>query len=317
MVGVILAGGQGTRMAPFSNRLPKPILPVCNRPLLDYQLETMREAGIGECFVVVGHLGYEISLAIGSGAHRGMRIHYVEQAQTLGIAHALGQLQPHVRSPFLLFLGDIFFCTSGLAEMVERFRQREQGSVLVVREDEPEAIQKNFAVVVDPATGHVRRVIEKPRYLHNNLKGCGLYLFDLTIFDAVRRTPRTAMRDEYELTDAIQILIEDGEPVELAMVVQEDINLTTPVDLHRCNMLQLDRLGLERLVDPGAAVDPRATLRRTVVGAGARIRGPVTLESCVVFPNAIVDGPGDVIRNYIITPGAAVDCQALAVAPAR
>jgi mannose-1-phosphate guanylyltransferase/phosphomannomutase len=100
VVGVILAGGQGTRMAPFSRRLPKPILPVCNRPLLDYQLESMQEAGIKECFVVVGHLGYEISLALGSGAYRGMRIHYVEQAQTLGIAHALGQLQPSVARSF-------------------------------------------------------------------------------------------------------------------------------------------------------------------------------------------------------------------------
>jgi dTDP-glucose pyrophosphorylase len=314
VVGVILAGGQGTRMAPFSRRLPKPILPVCNRPLLDYQLESMQEAGIKECFVVVGHLGYEISLALGSGAYRGMRIHYVEQAQTLGIAHALGQLQPYVRSPFLLFLGDIFFRTTGLAEMVDRFRSLDDGSVLVVREDKPEAIQKNFAVVIDPGTGHVRRVIEKPRYLHNNLKGCGLYLFDLTIFDAIRRTPRTAMRDEYELTDAIQILIEDGERVELAHVVEEDINLTTPADLLRCNLLQLERLGQGHLIDPSAMVDPRATIHRSIIGPGVAIRGPVQLDHCVVFANTVLANPGDRISHHVFAPDVVVDCRPLALA---
>ena len=56
-------------------------------------------------------------------------------------------------------------------------------------------------------------MIEKPRYIDNDLKGCGLYLFDLPVFDAIRRTPKTAMRDEYEITAAIQIVIDDGLPV--------------------------------------------------------------------------------------------------------
>jgi dTDP-glucose pyrophosphorylase len=200
--------------------------------------------------------------------------------------------------------------------MVDRFRTLDHGSVLVVREDKPEAIQKNFAVVIDPGTGNVRRVIEKPRFLHNNLKGCGLYLFDLTIFDAIRRTPRTAMRDEYELTDAIQILIDDGERVELAHVVEEDINLTTPADLLRCNMLQLERLGQDHLIDPTAVVDPRATIHRTIVGPGATIRGPVTLDHCVVFGDTILENAGDRIRHFVFAPDVAVDCRALAPAGA-
>ena len=311
MVGVILAGGRGTRMAPFTNRYPKPILPICNIPLMEYHLQNMVDAGLNEVFVVVGHLGYEIALAIGRGRRIGIKIHYIEQSETLGIAHALGQLQSYVKSPFVLFLGDIFFKTSGLPELVENFREKEEGSILVVKEDEPKAIQKNFAVILDPETNRVRRVIEKPRYTHNRLKGCGLYLFDLPIFDAIRRTPRTAMRDEYEITDAIQILIDDGEPVEVANVVEEDINLTTPNDLHRCNMAELDKRGGLSLIDETASVHPQAVINHCVIGAGASIGEGVSLENCVVFANSNIVKMDGVIRNYIITPETAVDCSHL------
>ncbi len=76
-------------------------------------------------------------------------------------------------------------------------------------EPDPEMVRRNFVIQAD-GRGRVSRVIEKPRYVDSQLKGCGLYVFDQHIFDAIRRTPRTAMRDEYEITDSIQILINDG-----------------------------------------------------------------------------------------------------------
>ena len=88
-------------------------------------------------------------------------------------------------------------------------------------------------------TSNEKKVIEKPGYLVHNIKGCGLYLFDLHIFDAIRRTPRTAMRDEYEITDSIQILIEDGFLVKQLTIVKEDVNLTVPDDLIKSNMWML------------------------------------------------------------------------------
>lgn len=309
IVGVILAGGRGTRMEPFSRRYPKPNLPICNKPLMEYHLETMARIGIRNVFIVIGHLGYEISLTIGSRTRDLMEINYVEQSETLGIAHALGQLQSLVKHPFLLFLGDIFFRTHDLEKMIQEFKSRDSGSFLVVKEDTPEAIQKNFAVLLDPTTGRVRRVIEKPRYVQNRLKGCGLYVFDLPIFDAIRRTPRTAMRDEYEITDAIQILIDDGEPVEVAAVVEEDINLTTPFDLHRCNMTQLDVLGLGNLIDAQASVHPDAVIRHSIIGREATIESPATLENCVIFANTTVDIKGGRLTNCILTPDAVVDCS--------
>jgi NDP-sugar pyrophosphorylase family protein len=92
VMGVILAAGRGTRIYPFSEQLPKPILPVCNQPLLAYQLEFLKRHGAAEVLIVIGHLGYAIVDALGDGRRWGVRIKYVEQQETLGMAHAVGKL---------------------------------------------------------------------------------------------------------------------------------------------------------------------------------------------------------------------------------
>ncbi|MCA8957000.1 MAG: nucleotidyltransferase family protein, partial [Planctomycetes bacterium] len=203
-MGVILAAGKGTRMRPFSTHYPKPILPVLGKPLLVYQIEMLAAVGVRDLVLVIGHLGHEVVRALGSGEQFGVDITYVEQEETLGIAHAVSKLEQHVDRPFFLFLGDIFFefhTDADLKSMVERMHSdRGVSGVLAVRvERDPEAIKRNF-IVIASNDGRVTRVIEKPRHPQVDLKGCGIYLFDNTFFDAVRRTPRTAMRDEYEIT---------------------------------------------------------------------------------------------------------------------
>jgi dTDP-glucose pyrophosphorylase len=146
----------------------------------------------------------------------------------------------------------------------------------------------------------VTRVIEKPRHPPTRLKGTGVYLFDVAFFDAIRRTPRSALRDEYELTDAIQIFIDDGHRVGVAEVVTEDVNLTVPRDLWALNLRELDRSGQALYVDPSAQVDPGAALTRSVIGPGAVI-GAVRVVDSVVFAGARVEA--DAVRSIVTTSG--------------
>src|SRR5690606_36338862 len=149
--------------------------------------------------------GHRITQTLGDVSKYGVRIHYVEQERRLGLAHAVGLLEKQVSQPFLLTLGDIFFEVNDLTRMQRMMEEHQAAAVIAVKEEEDaEAVKRNFSVLLRE-DGSVRRVIEKPRHVVNKLKGCGIYLFDLPIFDAIRRTPRTAMRDEYELTDSIQI----------------------------------------------------------------------------------------------------------------
>ena len=308
--GVILAAGRGTRMHPFSPRYPKPILPVGNRPLLALQVEAMRDAGVEDLIIVIGHLGYEIVRELGDGSDLGVRISYAEQDETLGIAHAVGKLEERIRGPFVLFLGDIYFEfteKAGLRGMIEEFRSEGYNAVLAVKkESDPEVVRQNFAVI-ENGSGRVSRVIEKPRYVESHLKGCGLYVFDLHIFDAIRRTPRTAQRDEYEITDSIQILIDYGRDVRAREVIQEDVNLSVPADLLESNLLAVRRSGGDSIVGKGAHIHESAKVVRCVIGAGATISSPVSLTESVVFPGAIISGGGDYHRS-IVTPDTHVRC---------
>lgn len=287
--GVILAAGHGSRMGPFGEQIPKPIVPICNKPLLGYQLEHLRQVGIEEVLVVIGHLGHRIIQTLGDGHEFGVRIQYVEQEQRLGLAHAVGQIERYIGGPFLLMLGDIFFQVRGLQSMLDIFESSGAASVLAVKEESnPEAIKKNFSVYLRD-DGTVRRVIEKPRHIENNLKGCGLYLFDERIFDAIRRTPRTAMRDEYELTDSIQILIDYDHLVRVAPVVEWDMNLTYVSDLIQCSLHQLRELGKTSLVGRNCQLADGVELVDSVVGDGAAITRPGRFERCVLLPGACAD----------------------------
>lgn len=301
--GVILAAGHGSRMGPFGEKMPKPIAPVCNKPLMVYQLEHLKSLGIEDVIIVIGHLGHRIAQTLGDGSAYGMRIQYVEQVQRLGLAHAVGQLERHITRPFVLFLGDIFFQVADLPQMLREFEAHDAAAVLAVKEEEDvNAIKKNFSVHLR-ADGTVRRVIEKPRHIENRLKGCGLYLFDERIFDAIRRTPRTAMRDEYELTDSIQILIDYDYPVRTARVVNWDVNLTFISDLIDCCVHELHNLGKPFLTGAGCHLAEGVELVDTVIGDGVRITQPVRLQRCVVLPNVTLSD-GRSYENMVITPEA-------------
>jgi dTDP-glucose pyrophosphorylase len=207
MTGVVLAAGKGSRIAQLPTMLPKAVLPVLGEPIIFRQLRTMVSLGIKKCYVVVGHLGYAVVREIERLPNPGIEIEYIEQEQALGIAHSVGRLEPHINGPFMLFLGDIYLRAPKIAEMLRVFSQGNIHGVLGgIKESRTEIIRRNFCIVADES-GRVTQVLEKPSQPISDLKGVGVYVFDTNIFDAIKRTPRTAMRNEYEITHSIQILI--------------------------------------------------------------------------------------------------------------
>jgi NDP-sugar pyrophosphorylase family protein len=302
LLGVILAAGKGTRIQPFSQRWPKPILPILGKPLLQHQVEVLRDLGVKRVVIVIGHLGFEIVRALGDGSELGVQIEYVDQGPTLGIAHALGKLEERVDRPFLLFLGDIFFVHEDLHAMTNMLKDGARGVLAVKEESSPEAIRRNFVVLEDD-DGRVTRVIEKPRWPRTNLKGCGLYLFDPVFFDAIRRTPRTALRDEYEITDAIQIFIDDGYLVKAARVVRDDLNLSYPRDLLQIN---LEVLGDDSMIGAGVQLCDGAKIERSVLMDGCQVTQPITIRESLIFPGVVLDQEVDLVRK-IVTPEHVID----------
>ncbi len=307
LVGVILSAGKGSRIDPFNAHWPKPLLPIGNRPIIGHHLEMFRSLGITKTILVVGHLMDRIINHFGRGEAEGLDIRYVEQQQTLGIAHAVGRAEALADGPILLCLGDIFYLTQGLSRLVERYAKGDVSAVLAVMEEPDVAsLRKNFSVELG-SDGYVTRVVEKPRNPKTRLKGCGIYLFGPEIFDAIRKTPRTALRDEYELTTSLQILIDDGLKIAVERVVDWDLNVTFPKDLLLGNLHWLEHSKKAREVHPTANVHSTATVIRSVIGAGATILPGAHIEDSVVLPDTTVTAD-DPIRRAICSPETIIRC---------
>ena len=192
--------------------------------------------------------------------------------------------------------------------MLSRFRRDQLGGVLACkREPDLEAMKRNFAVIAGD-DGLVTRVVEKPRFPRTDLKGCGIYLFDQAFFDAVRRTPRTALRDEYEITDSIQMFLDDGYAVAAAEVVKADKNVSFPRDLLELNLLLLSQSDEENWVEGGVDVADDAKLQRSVVMSGSTIGAGAELDECLCFPGARVPA-GRVRRRTIFTADSEIRCE--------
>ncbi len=243
-----------------------------------------------------------------------MKLTYVEQTSFLGIAHAVGCLEAYVHGPFLLFLGDIYFGPGKLVDMLAEFDADSGGAILAIKQEpDADAMRKNYAVVIGEDR-LVKRVVEKPRIAPSRLKGVGIYLFDSTIFDAIRRTPRTAMRDEYEITHAIQVLIDDGYPVRAVHAIDDDVNLTFPADLLRCNLEQADRLGdgvldsQHNLIGDRTSIHAGAVLTDCIVGSDVVIEHPIHISRSMIFDGSRVLSSSD-FDYHIVTPDGIVDCN--------
>lgn len=300
--GVILAAGNGSRLYPITEKIPKPLLPIGERPVIEYQLDIMKELGIKKCFIVIGYFGYEIAKHLGDGGNYGLHIEYIMQKEPLGIANALTYAAHKVtgNENILLMLGDIFFETTGLREMVDLMDEKQANGILATKiETDPNVLKKNFAIYHNE-DGRVHKVVEKPTRLVNNLKGCGMYLFDGNIFEAVNRTPRTALRNEYELTDSIQIFIDSGYKVYYANVIVDDMNITYLKDLYKINMDYLRKYGKNAAIGVNVSLGDNVRLNNVVIGNNVSIGSDVTLSDSIVLSDVFIEN-GENIQQSIVT----------------
>jgi glucose-1-phosphate thymidylyltransferase len=301
ITGVILAAGKGNRALPLTNHYLKTLLPICNRPIIDYHLQELSRLGIRRVIILLGHLKEQFYQYLEHHPRYDLEIQCREQKEQAGIAHALLELESFLDKPFLLVLGDIFFIPRDLPSIAGFFSDPNFGAGLAARwEDNPEYLKRNFLIETD-RNNRVWRVTEKPDSETGGLKGCGVYFFKASIFEAIRRTPRSSLRNEYELTDAIQTLINQGFWVTSHNVVDWDMNITLARDILTCNQYCLSRRGLNRIVAPGVRIPEDARIDRSVIGEGAVVGQGAVIEQSVIFPGAVIP-PGAHFQQTILTP---------------
>ncbi|MDP6233125.1 MAG: sugar phosphate nucleotidyltransferase [Candidatus Poseidoniaceae archaeon] len=173
---ILVAGGHGSRLAPFTRYTQKTLLPIHERPVIDYALGTIRRAGIQDITIIANRFIGQIAQHVGAGLP-GERIHYVMEEDPLGVAHALSLARPHNENSRLLIYFSDNITTVELDAHVTAFREATEppGAVLLARE---EADPRAFGVAVLNDDGDVVDIVEKPENPPSNLAIGGIYLYD-------------------------------------------------------------------------------------------------------------------------------------------
>jgi len=208
MKGVVLAGGLGTRLQPLTRITNKHLLPVYDRPMVFYPIQTLIDAGLRDIMIVTGgtNAGDFLRL-IGNGEDFGLsRMHYAYQKGEGGIAEALGLAREFVGDDkVVVVLGDNIL-EKGIRPGVEAFAGQERGSRVYLKQvDHP--WEYGIAELVE---GRLKRVIEKPRHPPSNLAVIGVYMYPPDVFEIVEGLEPSARR-ELEITDVNNVYIQRGE----------------------------------------------------------------------------------------------------------
>jgi len=289
---LVLAGGSGTRLRPFSHSMPKQLIPLANKPILEYVLEDLRGLGVTDVGMIVGRWAAEIAQVIGDGTRFGLRVRYIEQDQPLGLAHCVRLARPFLGADdFVMYLGDNVL-PDGIADVAQDFRARRPAAQIVVQEV---ADPRRFGVVEVAANGAVERLVEKPAHPRSNLAVVGVYFFTAAIHDAVASIA-PSNRGELEITDAVQWLLANGAAVEASRYAGYWRDIGHPEDVLACNRRLLGGLRSDIV---GEVDDASTLLGHVVVERGARvvrsrIEGPAIVGAQTLIENSHV-GPNTAI----------------------
>lgn len=291
MKGIILAGGRGTRLRPITHTGPKQLVPIANKPVLEYAIEDLKAAGITEIGVVLGNLGREaIQEFFGDGSEFGVDITYIVQGNPLGLAHAAGCAHSFVGDDdFVMYLGDNIL-DEGVADLVESYESGDYGAGIALQEVEnPE----QFGVADIDENGNVTKLVEKPDDPPSNYALIGMYVFSPLVFDAIKQL-KPSWRGELEITDAIQVLLNRGVPIDSHIVEGWWKDTGKPTDVLEANRLVLGDLSkqLDGEVAENAEVLGTVTLpESSTIEAGASVRGPVSIGEHVTIGSGSYVGP--------------------------
>jgi glucose-1-phosphate thymidylyltransferase len=275
--GLILSGGKGTRLRPLTYTSAKQLVPVANKPVLFYGIEAIAEAGIRDIGIVVGDTQAEIRAAVGDGARWGVKVEYIEQDAPRGLAHAVKISREYIgNEPFVMYLGDNLL-NKGITQFVREFdRQKPAAQILLTRVPDPQMFG-----VAQLENGKVVRLVEKPKEPIGDLALVGVYMFGPDVFESVNRiTP--SFRNELEITDAIQDLIDRGLTVRPHVVEGWWKDTGKLEDMLEANRLILDTF--ERRIEG-------------VVDADSRVEGKVVVEQGASIERSVIRGPAIIARG--------------------
>lgn len=207
MKGIVLAGGLGTRLYPLTKITNKHLLPVYDRPMIYYPIQTLVKAGIREIMIVTGgNSSGDFLRLLGNGKEFGLEhLQYTYQEEEGGIAHALSLVEHFAEGKkIVVILGDNVL-EGSINKAVQGFKRQERGAKILLKEVEN---PKDYGVA-ELDGDRVIRIVEKPKRIKSKFAVTGIYLYDNQVFDFIREL-KPSNRGELEITDVNNFYIQQG-----------------------------------------------------------------------------------------------------------
>jgi mannose-1-phosphate guanylyltransferase len=183
MQALILAGGKGTRLRPLTVYTPKPIVPICNRPFLLYQIDTLRRAGVTDITLSLSYQPEKIEQQLGDGSNFGVKLKYTVEPQPMGTAGAYKFAEDVIREPTVVFNGDIL-TDLDLKTVIRQHKDRKAVATIVLT---PVEDASAYGVVETEDDGRVRRFLEKPKPEETTCMNinAGTYILEPQVLDLI------------------------------------------------------------------------------------------------------------------------------------
>lgn len=289
---VVLAAGEGKRLRPFTETMPKVMLPVANKPLLEYVFDAVKKNGITEIIVVVGYKKEVIMEYFKD--YKNVKITYVTQDRQLGTAHALLQAKKHIKDPFLVLAGDNIIDPGSIARLI-----KDQAAYSLLIKEHPHTSKYGVVFVENR---NISRIVEKPKEDVGKYISTGIYKLPPTVF---RDIERCYVQGVHALSSVIQILVDTGKHIN-TLLAKSWMDIVYPWDLIAVNeaMIQTTNESTSGTIEKGVTIKgPVYIGKHTKVYGGCYIVGPVVIgDSCEIGPHACIFPSTSIGNNTVVHP---------------
>jgi len=302
MKGIILHGGHGTRLRPLTHTGPKQLLPIANKPMSEYCLNAIRDCGISEIAIIIGGIGSnKVIEYYGDGSKFNVKITYIKQELPKGIAHAINLCREFIGDEkFLVFLGDNIIQKS-INYIAKKFKTSNSDALVLLCEvDNPERFG-----IADIKENKITKIMEKPKNPPTNFAVTGIYFLTPKIFDIFSRL-KPSWRNELEITDALQILLEEKNKIDFEMITDYWKDTGTPEDIIHANSVILENMTAysKGIIEQNVQISGTVMIEEnSIIKSNSKICGPVIIgENCIIESNTII-GSNTSIGNNVILNG--------------
>ncbi|MFA5333978.1 MAG: sugar phosphate nucleotidyltransferase [Candidatus Nanoarchaeia archaeon] len=232
---VIPCAGRGTRLRPLTLDTPKSLININGKTILENLISLFKTFNFEEIIIIVNYMKEKIMSKLGNSFYN-IPIRYVEQKELKGLAHAINLTKNFINDDFMVVLGDEIYLNTNHDEIINYFKKTHSDVVCgIMNEENPEIIKKNYSVKLNG--DNISEVIEKPTEVSEKIMGVGTWIFNKSIFDFIKQTPPSKLRNEIEIADVLQKMIQKGKNIKAFLLDGKYVNLNYYSDLNLVNDL--------------------------------------------------------------------------------